>query len=145
VTRGGDVGSVTSADLLHTRHDMPPRIARRLAAALLLVGSAACRSATAPGGESGAVLRAPTGETVLAVEVAPQRVTCVGVDVQQCLQVRPAAGAPWQLFYDHVEGFDFEPGFRYRLLVARRPVADPPADASSVAYRLLAVLEKRPA
>ena len=125
---------------------MPPRHARRLAVALvLLLAPVACRSATAPDDATGVALRAPTGETVLVVEVAPQRVTCVGVDVQQCLRVRPAAGAPWDLFYDHIEGFEHEPGFHYRLLVARRAVADPPADASSLAFRLLAVLAKRPA
>lgn len=41
-----------------------------------------------------------------------------------------------------IEGFDFEEGFRYRIEVERREVADPPADGSSLSYRLLRVLSR---
>ena len=82
------------------------------------------------------------GEHIIALEVAARRVPCVGMAPQECLQVRRHADAAWELFYDPIEGFTHEPGFQYRLLVAEREIPNPPADGSSRAYRLLAVLAK---
>ena len=39
---------------------------------------------------------------------------------------------PWRLFHGAIEGFDFAPGYRYRLQVEEIAVADPPADGSSL-------------
>ena len=50
----------------------------------------------------------------------------------------------WALFYDSIEGFEFEPGCEYTVRVAIRRVDNPPADGSSLAYRLLAILRKAP-
>lgn len=91
-----------------------------------------CRSGTAP------------AERELILEVAEQRAPCVGVMPQQCLQVRERSDASWQLFYDGIDGFTYEPGYRYLLRVAERPVANPPADGSSLAYRLLFIISKTP-
>jgi hypothetical protein len=66
----------------------------------------------------------------------------VGVGPRECLQVREQSNAPWRLFYDDIEAFAYEPGFRYALRVAERPVARPLADGSSLAYRLLRVVSK---
>jgi hypothetical protein len=99
-------------------------------AVLLLGAAAACGSPTAP------------AERVVTLEVGPVRVPCVGEGPRECLQVRERADAAWQLFYDPIVGFEHETGYRYVLRVGRRAVANPPADGSSVAYRLLAVLSK---
>jgi hypothetical protein len=72
-------------------------------------------------------------------------VPCVGEGARECLQVRERSDAPWQLFYDYIEGFAYEPGFRYVLRIAERPIPNPPADASSAAYRLLRVISRTPA
>jgi hypothetical protein len=74
------------------------------------------------------------------------RVPCVGVGPMECLQVRKSESADWQLFYSEIEGFDFEPGYVYRLRV-REEILDPadvPADASSIRFVLLEVEEKKP-
>lgn len=42
-----------------------------------------------------------------------------------------------------IEGFDYEIGHMYTLKVRRTILANPPADASSYTYRLLAILEDR--
>jgi hypothetical protein len=60
----------------------------------------------------------------------------------ECLQVRWTAVGPWELFYDSIEGFTWEAGHYYLLRVARREVPNPPADGSSVAFRLVKVLSK---
>lgn len=70
---------------------------------------------------------------------------CVGVAVQQCLLVKRSPEAAWELFYEPIDGFDYEPGFTYVLEVEVETVDDPPADGSSLAYRLLRVLAKTPA
>lgn len=77
--------------------------------------------------------------------VAPQRVPCVGVGPQSCLRVREPSQAEWGLFYDSIEGFAFEPGFEYELRVRISRVKNPPADASSLAYRLIRLVRKTPA
>ena len=69
----------------------------------------------------------------------------MGVGPQLCTLVRGRPDGEWQLFYDGIEDLDYEPGFRYVVMVAVRVVPDPPADASSVAYRLVRLLEKTPA
>lgn len=78
------------------------------------------------------------------MDVAPARVACVGVGPQECLRVRQHPNAAWTLLYDGIEGFTFEAGFEYTLRVAIRSVNNPPADGSSLAYRLLTVLRKAP-
>ena len=60
----------------------------------------------------------------------------------RCLRVRVAPDTTWRLFYGAIEGFTFEEGYRWRLEVERRRVPDAPADASSVAYRLVRVVSK---
>ncbi len=101
----------------------------RAAALLAVLG---CSSATAP------------SERVFDLEVAEQRVPCVGVGPRECLQVRERDDAPWELFYADIAGFTYEPGFRYVLRVARRAVPNPPADGSSLAYRLVDVVSRTP-
>jgi hypothetical protein len=85
---------------------------------------------------------APEEVTLL---VAPFQRECRGMVVMQCMQVKEHPQDEWQNFYDGIEGFQYEPGFGYRLRVLKTPVPNPPADGSSVAWRLLEVLEKTPA
>ena len=64
--------------------------------------------------------------------IGPQFVDCVGEGPQQCLQVKYQPEEDWQFFYNQIEGFDYEPGYRYTLLVERLEVQDPPAGGSSL-------------
>jgi hypothetical protein len=83
-------------------------------------------------------------EEVLVLEVAPQTVTCQGEGVHECLRVREPPETEWRNFFGSIEGFTHETGHRYLIRVARRRVANPPADGSSFEYRLLEVLEDEP-
>src|SRR6267378_2391763 len=67
-------------------------------------------------------------EHVVVMDIAPQRVPCVGVAPMQCLSVREHPDPAWTLFYDEIEGFFFEPGYQYTIRVAVRTVNNPPAD-----------------
>ncbi len=122
------------------RHIAPLRQRSKTARYLLTLGvgllcsaAAGCSSATG------------LTEREFSLEVSEQRVPCIGVGPQECLQVRESSDVAWQLFYDNIEGFTYEPGFRYVLRVAERRVPNPPADSSSLAYRLLHVVSKTPA
>ncbi|MGL4649166.1 MAG: DUF4377 domain-containing protein, partial [Caldilineaceae bacterium] len=77
--------------------------------------------------------------------VNSERVECTGVGPMMCLQVRESQDADWQFFYSGIDGFFFVPGFLYELVVNVTPVADAPADASSLAYTLVEVVSKEPA
>src|SRR4051812_2003908 len=67
---------------------------------------------------------------------------CVGVSKRKCFLVRETPDEEWQLFYNSIEGFNYEPGFTYKLLVETRKVSNPPADGSSLRWILKDVLEK---
>ncbi|MEB6605875.1 DUF4377 domain-containing protein [Aeromonas sanarellii] len=67
---------------------------------------------------------------------------CIGVAPMKCMQVRGQPGESWSLFYQQIEGFTFEPGYRYQLEVTKEQLTDVPADASSLHYRLIKVVSK---
>lgn len=79
------------------------------------------------------------------LHVAPERVPCIGVGPRECLLVREGAEGDWEYFYDAIQGFEFEPGFHYVLLVRKERVSRPAADASSLRWKLIRVLDKEPA
>jgi len=85
----------------------------------------------------------PAAESVkVAMIVAPEQVDCVGVAEQKCYQVKFDPDEDWQLFYDQIEGFEYQEGYRYTLLVEKLDVLDPPADSSAFRYMLVEVLEQ---
>ena len=76
--------------------------------------------------------------------VGPNRRPCMGVAPQFCLLVKENPEDEYSLFYSVIEGFEFEPGFEYELLVNRQTVPNPPADASSFRWTLVEVVSKTP-
>lgn len=116
------------------RRHQPHSIIRHLfafAIGALCTIAVGCTSATGPG------LR------VLTLEVFEQRVSCVSEGQHECLRVREQRpDASWELFYGDIEGFAYEPSFRYVLRVAVSQVKNPPADGSSLRYRLVRVVSK---
>lgn len=77
--------------------------------------------------------------------IAPQRAACqtwYGAPTT-CMQARRTSSEPWQNVYLAVEGFSFEPGFSYQLLIRETPIRQA-ADGPSVRWQLLTVLERSP-
>ncbi|MFQ1996004.1 MULTISPECIES: DUF4377 domain-containing protein [Aeromonas] len=97
-----------------------------LASAVLLL--TACQGTTVQQGET--------------LYINSQLVDCVGVGPMQCMQVRSDEQQPWTLFYQNIEGFQFEPGYRYQLTVSKEQLTDVPADAPSLRYQLIKVVNK---
>ncbi len=72
---------------------------------------------------------------------------CVGVGPQKCLLVQKSdtlSDIGWQNFYAPIDGFQPEPGFLYKIKVKEEKIdaAKVPADASSIRYTMVKVLEK---
>ncbi len=86
--------------------------------------------------------REPTYLEVVEVTVGPTLAKCYGVGLRSCMVVNGG------FFYDAIEGFEYEPGYDYRLRVGKYDPwggNEPPQDAGRYAYRLLEELEKTPA
>lgn len=71
-------------------------------------------------------------------------VSCMGVAPMDCLQVKYENETNWSNFYSSIEGFDYEPGYRYQIIVKETaiPLDQVPADASSIRYELDSLLSK---
>jgi heat shock protein HslJ len=82
------------------------------------------------------------GPTEKTVYVGPTLVDCEGVAPQQCMLVKESLEGDWTLYYDQIEGFVHEEGFDYRLRISEEEVQNPPADASSIRWVLVEVLDK---
>ena len=80
---------------------------------------------------------------MVSMQVADSYRDCYGAHAQQkCLQVKENGAYNWQLFYGRIEGFTYEQGYEYELLVKREKVANPPADGSSLKYTLVKEVSK---
>ncbi len=75
--------------------------------------------------------------------VAPLQSDCDGAALQKCFLVRRQPNENWVMLYSQIEGFDYEPGFSYRIKVNRKSVKHPPADGSKYKYILVEMLEKK--
>lgn len=86
-----------------------------------------------------------TSETILFVN--NEKLDCTGVAPMKCLQIQESKTLDrndWEFFYGSIEGFDFQAGYIYKLLVKKEKL-DPesvPADASTIRYTLIKVIEK---
>lgn len=69
-------------------------------------------------------------------------VDCVGGAPMKCMQVRDDSNQEWTYFYSNIQGFNYEPGYRYKLKVKVENVENPPADASSKRHILISIDEK---
>ncbi|MBN3519558.1 DUF4377 domain-containing protein [Algoriphagus lutimaris] len=78
--------------------------------------------------------------------VNSSKVDCMGVGPMKCLQIQKGSEVEpeaWKLFYDQVQGFDFEQGYLYQIQVKVTEKSGPiPADASSLQYELINMISK---
>lgn len=110
-----------------------------------VVPSPAPAPAPQPAPEQPEAVPAPPAEgEQVTLYVGPNRQPCMGVAPQLCLQVKENPEDQYSLFYSTIEGFDFEAGFEYELLVNKQTVPNPPADASAFRWTLIEVVSKTP-
>jgi uncharacterized protein DUF4377 len=114
--------------------------------------TAASESATAAPATDAAGASAPAVNDTAAVAgdatgvqtwlVADQLGACEGEGARKCLRVRNSKDEDWRNFFGVIDGFDYEPAYTYELRVEVTPIANPPADAPSLRYRLVEVVSK---
>ncbi|CAG9415463.1 MULTISPECIES: DUF4377 domain-containing protein [Providencia] len=68
---------------------------------------------------------------------------CVGVAPMKCMKVKEKPTDEWQYFYSSIQGFNYEPGYHYVVEVQQFDIPNPPADASSIRYELVKIIEKK--
>jgi heat shock protein HslJ len=95
------------------------------------------------GGSGGVPVDRPEEQSEeITMYVGPELVDCVGVAPQTCYQVKFEEGDEWQLLYNDIEGFEFQPGIESELLVNKITVENPPADGSSIRYELVQIVSQ---
>ena len=107
---------------------------------LLAFFTLACGSGDETGGPLPTEPSGESGETIIMeATVGPEWKDCTAVGPWQCLVV------DGEYFYDTIEGFEHQEGYRYRIRMERYdrwPGREPPQDAGRYGYRLIEILEK---
>lgn len=85
-------------------------------------------------------------QETIKMQVKEQKVPCTGVAPMECFEVKIGKEKEWSYFYDAIEGFDYEPGYVYKLKVERiKRNGTVPADASAYTYKLRKIVSKKKA
>lgn len=85
-----------------------------------------------------------TTETIV-LKVNAEQVNCEGAHgSQKCLQIKELGkDNSWQNLYEGISGFDYQPGYIYKLQVEKTTLQSPPQDVSAIQYKLISVLNKK--
>ncbi|MEJ5053826.1 DUF4377 domain-containing protein [Sphingobacterium sp. MYb382] len=79
----------------------------------------------------------------LTMEIKENKGDCTGVVKQSCYLVKYHNSKDWENFYAPIDNFNYEEGYRYKVLVQRTKKQNVPADAPSYSYRVIKVQSKR--
>ena len=71
-------------------------------------------------------------------------VPVTGLDLQLALLAQEGTDPTLRTFFSNIEGFTYELGFDYELLVRKSEIANPPADGSSIRYELIEIINQSP-
>ncbi|MPR36282.1 DUF4377 domain-containing protein [Salmonirosea aquatica] len=93
---------------------------------------------------TGCANKMPHTSDGLRLTIAHYRVPCQGEGVQLCYLVSQKGGET-EFFYDQIEGFVYEWGYNYEIVVEKLKTGEPMADASSFSYRLKKQISKKKA
>ena len=69
------------------------------------------------------------------------KVPCAGENTQWCFLIK-INGGEQQNYYGEIQGLNYEWGYRYTIGAEKIQLTNPPADASSFAYKLKKILKK---
>jgi heat shock protein HslJ len=75
--------------------------------------------------------------------IAPAPVACAGDPAATCLNVSEPNGDTWLMRFDEIDGFAYEPGFTYQVLVEEPPLKEEFAVVPRL--RLVRVVSRQPA
>ncbi|AHM59066.1 hypothetical protein D770_03995 [Flammeovirgaceae bacterium 311] len=81
------------------------------------------------------------------MRIENRRVSCFMGDLTSCYLVQEGnmiGTDRWNLFYDQIEGFEYQDGYRYDLKVKIEETEEPHKDSFNKKYTLVKVLAKVP-
>ncbi|AWW00292.1 DUF4377 domain-containing protein [Arcticibacterium luteifluviistationis] len=112
----------------------------------LFIASLAIFSSCATSSSTSSSSRAASTSTEAVYWVNGKKSDCVGVGKKNCLEVQKGDlknSNNWKLFYESIDGFNYEEGYVYKLLIKEENALKPvPADASLKNYKLVRVIQK---
>ena len=76
--------------------------------------------------------------------VANHKASCTGLTSQMCYLMKNSPNGIWQNYYNDIEGFNYEEGYEYEILVKKKVIENPPADGPAFVYKLVNVVKKTP-
>jgi len=118
---------------------------------MLALAVSACGSAVAADSQTAGAVQPAEIQSAAAATPEPETKTlyigpaledCSGVGQQTCMMVKESPDGDYHLFYQPIEGFDYEEGYEYEIVVNVEKVENPPADASSLKYILVKIVSK---
>ena len=56
--------------------------------------------------------------------ISAKKVDCVGVAPMKCMLVKNDKNSEWSYFYQNIEGFNYQEGNEYELIVEKIPVQE---------------------
>jgi heat shock protein HslJ len=71
--------------------------------------------------------------------IASYKKECEGAGKQSCYLIKENPEDEWVLFYNEIEGFEYQAGKVYTLTVEIIPVENPPSDGSVFEYKLVSI------
>lgn len=77
------------------------------------------------------------------ITVASQKADCIGVAPQKCFLIKTKNDRSWQYFSAPIEGFAYEPGNEYILMVKRKTIKEPTTDQPSFKYVFVKEITKK--
>ncbi len=87
----------------------------------------------------------PTKEEVFWVN--SYKVPCEGITKTMCLNIQRKDSldldGKWETFYNQIEGFNYQSGKIYKIAVTIDSLSNPPADASSLNYKLAEIIDTK--
>lgn len=87
----------------------------------------------------------PDKEHIEIITIGPYTETCQGFIEQQCYLEFNEERQAWEFFYESIRGFDFEPGYIYKLKVRLEDRGTEIQDVGRYAYHLVEILSKEEA
>jgi len=82
------------------------------------------------------------GKNTEEIIIASQEGDCMGVAPQKCLLIKTEGKDNWEFLYTGIDGFNYEPGYEYKLEVKKEMIDNPAADQSSIRYILVKEVSK---
>lgn len=81
-------------------------------------------------------------ENIEIITIGPYTETCQGFIEQQCYLEFNEERQAWEFFYESIQGFDFEPGYIYKLKVRLEDRGTEIQDVGRYAYHLVEIISK---